>query len=406
MWGWSKPSSYLVLHPSIALVEFNGSPRVKQWLIELADGLLAHRRTGASGSSSISTTIEFSTDKDLPMAGLGAGADRALTVLWAAYRWTGNRKYMQPFLDAGPRALGQVAANGLDLMGVRDTWGRQFPSLLAGPGEGSSAMRHFAWQATGDTKYLEDLYTDQARAALLREYINTEGSLWIDRVNVPDAELQRARLGGIALVRNFILPGHAVSWAFAGAGDEERVAILVPRALPDHVSVNAYNLDSKPIKATMTGWDVEPGTWSMAVNGGPAQVVTFERSNGVDITFAPREATTIELRLVSKGVPYWSRPDLGITENDVQVRGASMRVTVHSLGAVAAPAARIVVRDGEGREIARGPVPALQAPLDLRPRTVTVTVKLPAAGSAHGSVAIELAGVAQEITQQNNLVRW
>ena len=43
VWGWSKPSSYLLLHPSIALVEFNGSPRVKKWLIELADGLLAHR---------------------------------------------------------------------------------------------------------------------------------------------------------------------------------------------------------------------------------------------------------------------------------------------------------------------------------------------------------------------------
>jgi hypothetical protein len=406
VWGWSKPSSYLLLHPSIALVEFNGSPRVKQWLIELADGLLAHRRTDAAGAVSLSTTIEFSTDEDLPVASLGAGADRALTVLWAAYRWTGHRKYIQPFLDAGPRGLGQVAANGLDLMGVRDTWGRQFPSLLAGPGEGSAAMRHFAWQATGDTKYLEALYTDQARAALLREYINTEGSLWIDRVNVPDAELQRARLGGIALVRNFILPGHAVSWAFAGAGDEERVAILVPRALPDHVSVSAYNLDSRPITATMTGWDVEPGTWSMSVNGGPARVVAFERSTGVDVTFAPRATTAIELRLASKGVPYWSRPDLGITGNDVRVSGASMHVTVHSLGAVAAPAARVVVRDVEGLEMARAAVPALQAPLDLRPRTATVTVKLPAASATHGSVTVELAGGAPEITQQNNLVRW
>jgi hypothetical protein len=132
----------------------------------------------------------------------------------------------------------------------------------------------------------------------------------------------------------------------------------------------------------------------------------FERSTGVDITFAPRAATTIELRLVSKGVPYWSRPDLGITEHDVQVRGASMRVTVHSLGAVAAPAARVVVRDGAGREIARAAVPALQAPLDLRPRSATVTVKLPARSATHGSVAVELAGSAPEITQQNNVVRW
>jgi hypothetical protein len=134
--------------------------------------------------------------------------------------------------------------------------------------------------------------------------------------------------------------------------------------------------------------------------------VAFERSTGVDVTFAPRATTAIELRLASKGVPYWSRPDLGITGNDVRVSGASMHVTVHSLGAVAAPAARVVVRDAEGRELARAAVPALQAPLDLRPRTATVTVKLPAASATHGSVTVELAGGAPEITQQNNLVRW
>ena len=66
VWGWSKPSSYLVLHPAMSLVEFNGSPRVKKWLLELADGLLAHRRVDASGVASIGTTIEFATDKDVP----------------------------------------------------------------------------------------------------------------------------------------------------------------------------------------------------------------------------------------------------------------------------------------------------------------------------------------------------
>jgi hypothetical protein len=341
------------------------------------------------------------------VGGLGAGADRALTILWAAYRWTGDRKYIQPFLDAGPRALGQLAANGLDLMGVRDTWGRQFPSLLAGPGEGAPAMRHFAWQVTGDTKYLEGLYADQARAALLREYINTDGSLWIDRVNVPDAELQRARLGGIALVRNFILPGHAVSWDFAEPDAEERVAILVPLALPDRVSVSAYNLDTKPVKATMTGWDVEPGTWSMTVNGGPARAVEFERSKDVDVTFAPHTTTTLELRLVSKGVPYWSRPDLGITEADVRVSRGSISVTVHSLGAVTAPASRVVVRDAGGRELASAGVPSLEAPVDLRPRTSTVKLALPASASAAGGrVTVEIRGGAPEITQKNNEVRF
>ena len=201
---------------------------MKKWLLELADGLLAHRTPDAIGATSISTTIEFATDKDLPGAGLGAGADRALTVLWAAYRWTGDRKYLQPFLDAGPRALGQLAANALDLLGVRDVLGPAVPRA-GGSRRGRPPCATSPGRRPATRSYLEALYADQTRAALLREYINTEGSLWIDRVNVPDAELQRARLGGIALVRNFILPGHAVSWRFAGAGDEERVAILVPR---------------------------------------------------------------------------------------------------------------------------------------------------------------------------------
>jgi hypothetical protein len=403
VWGWSKPSSYLMLHPSIALVEFNGSPRVKQWLVELADGLLAHRRTGPSGAPSISTTIEFSTDTDLPAAGLGAGADRALTILWAAFRWTGDRKYLQPFLDAGPRGLGLLAANGLDLMGVRDTWGGQIPRMAAG--EGGAALRHFAWQVTGDTTHLEELYADQARAALLREYINTEGSLWIDRVNVPDADLQRARLGGIALVRNYILPGHAVSWAFEEAGAEERVAILVPEATRDHVRISAYSLDSKPLRAVLTGWDVDPGTWSMTVDGGPARQLAFERSKGVEVAFPPRTTTSIDLRLVSKGTPYWSRPDLGIGTGDVRIDGRSVHVTVHSLGAVAAPPSTVVLRDAAGREVARAGVPALAAPLDLRPRTTTVSVRLPAAAWEGGSVSVGIPGGTPEITLQNNVVR-
>jgi hypothetical protein len=405
VWGWSKPSSYLILHPAMALVEFNGSPRVKKWLLEIADGLLAHRRTGAAGVASTSTTIEFATDKDLPGAGVGAGGDRALTVLWAAYRWTGDRKYLLPFLDAGYRGLGQLSADALHQMGLRDTWGKAYPELVASGG-GDSASRHFAWQVTGDTKYLEDLYADQAKAARLREFINTQGSLWIDRVNVPDAEIQRARLGGIAIVRNYVYPGHAVSWRFAEPGAEQRVAILVPLATPNYVRISAYNLDTKPVAAAMTGWNVDPGEWSMSVNGGPAQAVTFERTKSLDVTFAPRATTTIELRLVSKGVPYWSRPDLGISERDVRVSGRRIRVTVHSVGAVDAPASVVIIRDTAGRTIASASAPALKAPLDLRPKSTDVVLTVPAKANLEGaSISVEMGGSVPEITLRNNVVK-
>ena len=58
----------------------------------------------------------------------------------------------------------------------------------------------FAWQMTGDTKDLEQVYRTQLKAEADREYINTLGSLWIDRIadggGFNTGDLQRARLGG------------------------------------------------------------------------------------------------------------------------------------------------------------------------------------------------------------------
>ena len=258
VWGWAKAQSYLILQPAMALVEYNGSPRLRKWLLELADGLLAHRKPDGTGYDAVRSTIRFETDEDLP-----GGGERAWPLLWAAFRWTGDRKYLQPFLDAGPRCLASISGNALDLMGVRGAWGPQVLSSVT-PRSENAALRHFAWQVSGDTRFLEQLYADQVSAAALREYINTEGSLWTDRVNVADTELQRGRLGGVALVRNSFYPGHVVSWSFPAPESDERVAILVPEATPTHVRILAHNLDGAPVQARMTAWDIEPGLWMIS----------------------------------------------------------------------------------------------------------------------------------------------
>jgi len=412
VWGWSKPSSYLILHPSIALVDFNGSPRVRKWLLELADGALAHSKPDGTGVNAPRATVEFATDRDLP-----AQSERVWPLLWAAFRWTGDRKYIQPFLDAGPRSLPQISGNALDLMGVRSEWGSQILSLAASQ-PGNNAMRYAAWQVSGNLRHLEDMYADQAKAAALRAYINTEGSLWIDRVNVEHAELQRTRLGGVALVRNSYVPGHAVSWRFDAPDGDERVAILVPDATPQRVRVVGYNLDSAPVNAQMTLWDIEPGTWEVTQGtradaaAGPlanasTRSVEVGRSSDLPVTFEPRTVTVMELRLVSKGTPHWARPDLGIGKDDIRTSGRTISVTVHSLGALDAPASRVVVRDAAGREIAGAGVPALEAPLDLRPRTTTVTLRLPPGATwPGGRISVETARGVQEITILNNTVRF
>jgi hypothetical protein len=310
----------------------------------------------------------------------------------------------------------------MDILNVRDTWGKELltstPSTTrTDAGTPAETSQYLTWQLTGDTSFLNKVYAAQIETATDRYFINRQGSLWIDRIYFNSGELQRSRLGGVALTRNNDYPGDAVSWSFEVPANEQSVAILVPVGTPDHIKVIAYNLASHPVKATMTGWEVDPGKWTVTQGtqaddlGGPVKDVstrteTFERSRGIEITFPPRTTTVLELKLSEAGVPYWSRPDLGISSDDVKLDHNRMNVTVHSLGAVDAPIAKVVLRDRTGKVVATANTARLQAPLDLLPKTQTVTLPLPAAADwKGGSVSIEMSGSLPEITLMNNRVQ-
>jgi hypothetical protein len=255
-----------------------------------------------------------------------------------------------------------------------------------------------------------------------REWINTEGSLWIDRVTdsagpmFVNTELQRARFGGVALIRNHIYPGNSVSWRFVAPATPSSLGILVPVATPDHLKIVVYNLDAVPVTTRMTGWEIDPGKWEITqgtrgnaetdpVENASIRTASFERSTSLDFTFAPHTTTVLELKLTEKGVAYWSRPDLGIGADDVKVEGAKMTVTVHSLGSVDAPASKVVVRDKAGKTLATARVPALKAPLDLTPKTAAVKLTVPASADLKGAtVTVECGGTVPEITLMNNQV--
>jgi hypothetical protein len=84
-----------------------------------------------------------------------------------------------------------------------------------------------------------------------------------------------------------------------------------------------------------------------------------------------------------------------------------MKVTLHSLGSVDAPASKVVLRDRSGKLLASAKAAALKAPLDLVPKTETVSLTLPAnADWKGGSVTIESSGSVPEITQRNNRVQF
>jgi hypothetical protein len=213
--------------------------------------------------------------------------------------------------------------------------------------------------------------------------------------------LQRSRLGGVALRRNMIFPGHLVSWRFAQQTAAESVGILIHDPQPDKFSVEAYNLSSKPITATMTGWMIAPGTWKMSGKGLKSRTFVFAPSTGVNLAFAPHKTTLITFeRIAAEPLPA-DRPDISIGADDVGVEKGRVTVTVHSLGSVAAPAGTAALINARGKTLASVPIPPIAAPIDFLPRTATVELPLKRGGVL---VRIALDSGANEITQSNNVV--
>lgn len=425
-WGYAKPYSYLVLQVPQLLVSFNGNPATKQWLLEVADGLLAHRHTG--GRPGV-PAVHFVDDRE---DDVGRGYFPS-HVFWAAYVFTGDRRYLVPILENPVTSLTLLNANVLDLLELRKEWGARLQAgERAVPVEGrrdagrtrertsgfrASNTGHFAWQLNGDKTQLENLYAEQIQLCSNLYYINTEGSLWIDRVGVPITELQRARLGGVALVRNGVFPGHALSWEFAAPASGQSVAVLVPNSTTTELKIIAYNLETSPVQAKMTGWMVDPGQWEItqgvdtndddtADQAIATRTVAFGRSESVTLTLPPRASTVLTLKLKTPGTPYWQRPDVGIERQDVTQTGSALQVRVHSLGSVAAPATTLVVRDIAGKVIATASVPALPAPLDLVPKTTDVSLALPSGASLTGAtVELDPNHQLEQITRLNDAVK-
>ncbi|HWA62557.1 MAG TPA: LamG domain-containing protein, partial [Caulobacteraceae bacterium] len=413
-WEWSKYYSYLVLHPGLLLGDYNAEPTGRAFVTGLADGLLAHGKPGPDGRMTWPDEINWRTDAT--RATLPPNTP-PFQLFWASWRWTGDAKYLQPLLAAqakdGDKALRQVTENALAVLGHRGDWGAAAVKAADGP-RASNLDRYLAWETTGDKRYLEELFGDELRDAETRMYSQTEGHWWTDRVEVSSEFLQRARLGGIGLMRNWISPGATVSWRFDDDADAEKVAILVRGATPTHFQVIAFNTTARPLRATMTGWNVAAGEWRMTsgvdANGddradGAVETrdLPLEKSLGVPVTFAPGTTTVLTFDLATPGPPTETRADLGVGTDDVRRSGRSVEVTVHSLGFLDAPAGEVVVEDAAGKAVAHAPVPPLKAPKDLQPKTAVVRLTLPAgfdAKGAHVRVTLPVA----EVTQLNNAV--
>ncbi|OYY76400.1 MAG: hypothetical protein B7Y43_15270 [Sphingomonas sp. 28-62-20] len=398
-WEWQKPYSFTVMHGPILLGLYSGNPAARALVTGVVDGWMAHGKQGSDGAWSYPNEINWRSDAE--RAGDGGGVNTPLQSAWAAWRFTGDARYLRPItgrITKSAGTLGEFNENGFAALPD----GAALLAKAARKGD-DPASRFARWQASGDLDAIADLHADALADKAARLDILTEGHWWSDRVEMDSQWLQRVRLGGIALRRNQTWPGNTVSWRFADDAAAEKVAILLPNATPGRFRVVAYNTSSQPQRATMTTWNVTAGRWRMASAEGASEVM-LERSAAIDLTFAPG-ASTFDFELVAPIDPVETRADLGIGRDDVALKGGTLTLTVHSLGAKPVIGGTATLVDGTGRVVAQARIPAMAAPIDLSPvkRDIRLTIRA-GVGTSGLIVHVALPDKAPEITRLNNAV--
>ena len=369
-WQWSVPNSYIILHPAFLVARYNENPLVKRMVTELADGLLH-----TAGEEGICTDVHFSTGDTREQPRLGS----AWMVMQAAWDYTGDEKYFR-------HIEGRIETS------------REF-----------------------DPEKLAEQYKERIREMGVREYISTEGSIWIDRVPVRSTGwLQNQRLGGVAVESaSNCYPHHRVSWQFQKPASYESLAVFIPEGDDKKIDIIAYNLDNQITQAKMTVWEVIPGRWRIRqgidTNGDlqidsyhSERIVELLRGETLQLAFEPRQYSIINMELIepeAKG--YGERADLAISADDIRIEGNEITLRVNNLGSVGSVETSLEIRDASHEIVALQKIPSIEAPLDLIPRWHDIVVTVPEGTDlSSGSAVVDPNNRVLQITRINSIVKW
>ena len=389
-WGSQQSCGNISLEVAWQIAQFNGNPKLLALLKEMADSLAAHYH---EDEDYVHSYIRFDDDYEVPTISRRRNGDRAL--LMPAAVLLGDDKYRK------------VMVKG-DLGGMteRDSGYPLHPFKT-----GTDII---------DKDQIAKRYDVLNQKAAIKEYYCTDGHPWIDRVYCEPCALYCDRLADPSDVQvRCTFPMNRIAWKFTNWGDDERVAIISPICEEDHLRIVAHNLSDRDVLADLYGWTIKPGVWEVTYGVDTddddrpnEQIVThrqvFENTVPTRVVFPAGETSVVELKLVEEGLPYWQRPDLGVSEHDVMVFDHGINVRIHSLGAVASPEVDVVLKDADGKVLKRATLPSLEAPADLLPRTREVIFYL------HHLTEKDLKGAyveidpdhkLHEITRMNNIVK-
>ena len=365
-WSYSASDSFHVFHPTYMLVRYNGSPKARNLVLEMADSMLEHYY---DGNMHVLIDVESDTDEVHERT-------REWPLFYAAWQFTGDRKYLAPIDEALYRQQQE----------------RYQPKTME-------------FQAAAD-------YEELIKKAALREYINTDGQLWVDRGVIDIARIQQDRIGGVGHERFSLYPRHDLRWHFKPS-QETDVAILVTYASLDKICLTAYNMTDCDITARMTMEDVLPGMWKAACGYGASpgetdmaweRTIKLERFEGMEVVFRPACYTSLTLELAGPGTPYWERPDLAIDREDVLVKADCIRVRVHNLGARESALTTMALKNADGTVLRSSQIPPIPAPDDLYPKVMEIPLWTRGLDLSGCYIELDSEQRMEEITRANNVV--
>ena len=168
----------------------------------------------------------------------------------------------------------------------------------------------------------------------------------------------------------------------------------------------------------MSLWDIKPGRWIVRMGldenddqqidtDASERTVYLERGCELDLSFAPGKYSIIKLDLEEPAhTDYAERPDLAICASGISIKGNKVTVRVYSQGAIGSPETLLELKDASGKRITSAVVPALEAPLDLVPRWVDITLEVPPGTDlSYGSVEVDPNKKITQITRLNTKVK-
>jgi len=384
--GWGVDiASAPFFEPGLYVHWYNGNPLPLRTLREWGDAWLAH--DGGDGRFG-GRPIEFATDLPATQPRRGLACENVMDAYYALYELTGDAKYNRLVFDTVPKGRSPREFKVFDPFTLFSSWRRLLgergvdTSAIDAPLKEKAASGALLWMITGDREHLvsqieKDGWLFMRRMAPMVTWAGLSG----DRVSIPgQIPLSYMYLGGIAGKTKWSTYwSHAVSWEDA----DDDVARFVVEQSVRGLKVLIYSFHDTPREIGMRVWKLAPGDYALRAGTDAdlderpdtpqERTIPLQRHDQVRLRVPPRAQLVVELQRIREAPDTRGRPDLAVCARDIAYdpAAATLTLTIHNIGAHDAPETEAALITG-GRETQRRPVPALAAPLDLKPRTTTV----------------------------------